>query len=219
MSSYTLIDRSIDPRHFRKASTEARKSLMPIIESYDLDPHYLVDTFIEAKRNTIAQCNTLTIRSRQQQGDTTIFLITSGETVITQLPIKHLLLQDADNLKLVLQRLKLSLITQSHPKQWTIGELQQGMQHVTIVGTVLDITPKSVVNTRWGTQSTVANATLSDGTGTIVFSLRNAQIDRTHVGDRVEIRSGYIVTYRDTLQIRLGQKGSCGIFHSSSSER
>lgn len=206
-------------RYLHHMYTEIHKSLMPIIEKYDLNSDQLVDAFVTAWTKETAQYNGWTIRCRFRRDNSAMFLITSDDQVIAQFPIPFSILKDAQSLKQLLNRTpRQTSVTKPTHDQWSIGDLRPGMKSVTITGTIQQISSKSVVTTRWGTETIVANATISDGTGTILFSLWNAQIDHVHIGDQIEIRNGYTIVYRDMLQIRTGRKGSYGIFHSSSSQ-
>jgi hypothetical protein len=199
--------------------TEVLKSLMPIIEKHDLNSDHLVDAFVDAWTKETAQYDEWTIRCRQQRNDSAMFLITSGDQVIAQFPIPFTILKDVHGLKQLLNRTpRQTPVTKPAKDRWSIGDLRPGMKSVTIMGTVQQISSKSVVTTRWGTQTVVANVTISYGTGTILFSLWNSQIDHVQIGDHIEIRNGYIITYRDMLQIRLGRKGSYGIVNPLSSQ-
>jgi hypothetical protein len=197
--------------------SEVHKSLMPIIEKYDLNSDQLVDAFIDACTKETVHYDEWTIRCRQQQNDSAMFLITSGDQVIAQFPIPLTILKDDQSLKHMLnQTTRQTSVTQSSQDQRIIGDLRPGMKSITITGTIQQISSKSRVFTRWGTEAVVANATVSDGTGTILFSLWNSQIDHVQVGDHIEIHNGYIIMYRNLLQIRLGRKGSYEIIRASS---
>ena len=95
-----------------------------------------------------------------------MFLITSGEQVIAQFPVQHVILKDADRLKRMLKNAPYRPISTTPSQQgWTIADLRPGMKHVTIAGTVQQVSPKNVVITRWGYPAVVANATVADATG------------------------------------------------------
>jgi hypothetical protein len=186
---------------------------------HGLNPDRLVDAFIDAWANTTSHFAEWTIQCRQQQDDVAMFLITSGDEVIAQFPLPLVILNDADRLKRLFkdtsqQPPKLT----NTPQRRTIADLRSGMKHVTVTGTVQTISSKNIVTTRWGTETVVANATITDGTGTILFSLWNAQIDQVHEGDRIKIRDGYIIRYRGALQIRLKRNGSYQILDASPSQ-
>ena len=51
----------------------------------------------------------------------------------------------------------------------TASEIEKSDLNITIAGTVQQISPKNVVITRWGYQVVVANTTVADATGTILF--------------------------------------------------
>ncbi|MHA2428322.1 MAG: hypothetical protein ACXADB_09890 [Candidatus Hermodarchaeia archaeon] len=83
--------------------TEVLKSLMPIIERHDLNSDDLIDAFVEAWTNKTSQHGEWLIQCRQQREDSTIFLITSGDKVIAQFPLPHVILKDTQSLKQMLK--------------------------------------------------------------------------------------------------------------------
>ena len=138
-----------------------------------------------------------------------MFLITSNEEVIAQFPVQHVVLKDADRLKrLFKQTPQQASPTTRNQQGWTIAELRPGMKQITFSGTVQQISPTNIVTARWGDEVVIANATIADATGTILFSLWNAQIDRVQEGTHIEIRDCRVARYRGALQVRLGRTGS-----------
>jgi replication factor A1 len=206
-------------RNSHRAYADSYKSLQLIIEKHDLNPDRLIDAFVDAWINTTSHFAEWTIRCRQQQDESANFLITSGDKVIAQFPMSRVILKDADRLKRLFKDApQHSPKSTSTQQRETIANLRPGMKHVTIAGTVQHISSTTVVTTRWGTEAVVANATITDGSGTILFSLWNAQIDRVQEGDSIEIRDGYIVAYHGALQIRLKRNGSYQILNASSAQ-
>jgi len=57
----------------------------------------------------------------------------------------------------------------------------------------------------------VANATISDGTGTIKLTLWNEQIEQVNVNDNIRIENGYITTFRGEIQLNVGRYGKLSV--------
>ena len=53
----------------------------------------------------------------------------------------------------------------------------------------------------------VANASISDGTGTIKLTLWNDQIEQVNVNDNIKVENGYITTFRGEMQLNVGRYG------------
>jgi len=57
----------------------------------------------------------------------------------------------------------------------------------------------------------VANATISDETGTIKLTLWNDQIDQVNINDNIKIENGYITTFRGEMQLNVGRYGKLSV--------
>ncbi|MCD6038296.1 MAG: Single-stranded DNA-binding protein [Nitrososphaeraceae archaeon] len=77
-----------------------------------------------------------------------------------------------------------------------IGDLKPGMRGVSIEGTIDSLTEPRTVNLRAGGTAQVADAIISDDTGTIKLSLWDDQINMVKQGDRVSIENGYTQAFR-----------------------
>jgi len=53
----------------------------------------------------------------------------------------------------------------------------------------------------------VANAAVSDGTGTIKLTLWNDQIEQVNVNDNIRVENGYITTFRGEMHLNVGRHG------------
>jgi replication factor A1 len=67
--------------------------------------------------------------------------------------------------------------------------------------------PKTVVSRRDGNTYRVAEAVVGDETGCIVLNLWNEDIDRFEVGDVIEIKNGYMKTFRGSMRLNIGKYG------------
>jgi len=87
-----------------------------------------------------------------------------------------------------------------------VVDLRAGMRRVDVTGRITEMSDPRDVVTRYG-EARVATATLSDDSGEIKLTLWNEQIDQVSVGDRVEIRNGYVTAFRGEPQLNVGRYG------------
>jgi replication factor A1 len=78
-------------------------------------------------------------------------------------------------------------------KYMNIGELKSGMRNVSVTGKVESVGEPRTVNLRAGGTNTVADARISDETGSIKLSLWGDDINKIQPGDTVSIENGYII--------------------------
>ncbi len=89
-----------------------------------------------------------------------------------------------------------------------IKELREGMRKVDIEGKVVEIGQPREVRSRYGEQTfRVADAVISDETGTVKLTLWNEQIGQVKVNDSVRIENGYTGSFRGELQLNVGKYG------------
>ena len=90
-----------------------------------------------------------------------------------------------------------------------IGDLQDGMRRVDVEAKVLEISEPREVQSRYtGQQFRVAEAMISDETGTIKLVLWNEQIEQVKANDTVKIENGYIRSFRGEIQLNVGKYGT-----------
>jgi replication factor A1 len=89
-----------------------------------------------------------------------------------------------------------------------IGELKSGMRNVSVTGKVEGIGEPRTVNLKAGGTNTVADAKISDETGSIKLSLWGDDINKIQPGDTVSIENGYINTFKGEDSINVGKFGS-----------
>ncbi len=88
-----------------------------------------------------------------------------------------------------------------------IKELKTGMKQVNVTGKVVEKSASREVYSRYGYNvHRVANAVISDATGSIKLVLWNEQIDGVSVGDTVQIENGYVTAFRGEIQLSVGKK-------------
>ena len=177
-------------------------------ERYGLDPKLLLEAFVESWRDKTAQCGSLTIYCRLISQDSANFLVTSEEKVVSQFPIKLEALRNPSFLKDRIQTIPTpDNVKKETSQKQKIGELRHGMKIVHLEAKIVEIPPMKAVFTRFGTMSYVSNIEITDETGSIRLCLWNEQINKVHVGDRVEIENSYVANFAGEPQLRLGRKG------------
>jgi len=89
-----------------------------------------------------------------------------------------------------------------------IAELRDGMRRVDLVAEVVEISEPREVRSRYSDETfRVAEATVSDGSGTIKLVLWNEQIDQVNVNDKVQVQNGYTKSFRGEVQLNVGRYG------------
>lgn len=93
-----------------------------------------------------------------------------------------------------------------------IKELRNGMRKVNVVAKVTEKSDTREVQSRYKNETyRVADALVSDDTGTIKLTLWNEQIDQVNVGDTVKIENGYITSFRGEIQLNAGKYGTLNV--------
>jgi replication factor A1 len=88
-----------------------------------------------------------------------------------------------------------------------IGELKAGMRGVSVIGNVDSLAEARTVNLRTGGTAQVADAVISDETGSIKLSLWDDQINIVKQGDRISIENGYTQAFRGENNLNIGKYG------------
>ena len=93
-----------------------------------------------------------------------------------------------------------------------IKELRDGMKRVEVEAKVVSKEPTREVLSRYkDVVHRVANASISDGTGTIKLTLWNDQIEQVNVNDNIKVENGYITTFRGEMQLNVGRYGKLSV--------
>jgi len=87
-----------------------------------------------------------------------------------------------------------------------ISELKAKMGSVSIEATVDDIEEPRTMN-KYGRTLRLANATISDDSGSIALTLWNDQIDQVQKGVKIKIENGYVNEWQGKIQLTLGKFG------------
>lgn len=88
-----------------------------------------------------------------------------------------------------------------------ISELKPGMRNVSVNAKVDSVGQPRTVNLKSGGTNTVADAVISDETGSIKLSLWGEDINKIAAGDRISVENGYINTFKGENSISVGKFG------------
>ena len=93
-----------------------------------------------------------------------------------------------------------------------IKELKSGMRRVDITANVVEKSSTREVRSRYKDETYhVADAVITDGTGTIKLTLWNEQIDQVNIDDTVKIENGYTRSFRGEIQLNVGKYGKLSV--------
>ncbi|MEM2099019.1 MAG: OB-fold nucleic acid binding domain-containing protein [Candidatus Bathyarchaeia archaeon] len=82
------------------------------------------------------------------------------------------------------------------------------MKRVNIEATVTEKgNPRQVMSRFKDETYTVADAVITDETGSIKLTLWNEQIDQVNVNDRIKIENGYVTSFKGEIQLNVGKFG------------
>jgi replication factor A1 len=88
-----------------------------------------------------------------------------------------------------------------------ISELKAGMRNVSVTAKVDSVGEPRTVNLKSGGTNTVADAMISDETGSIKLSLWGDDIGKIQTGDRISVENGYINTFKGENSVSIGKFG------------
>ena len=81
------------------------------------------------------------------------------------------------------------------------------MKRIKLKARISEILKPKTVFTRLGKLNTVANAKVTDETGTIQLPLWNQQIHTVAVGDTIQVENARVVSFRGERQLSVGRGG------------
>jgi replication factor A1 len=86
-----------------------------------------------------------------------------------------------------------------------ISDLRDGMRRVDVEADVVRVDEPRHVNLKSGGEARTADITIRDGSGQVVLSLWDEQIDRIMVGQRIRITNGYTNSFRGEMKLQTGK--------------
>jgi replication factor A1 len=178
---------------------------------YEVDPDKLFYGLISAEKERKSTCGNLSIECRSNQESKSIFLLTNGSKVVAQFSIpKEFLMEKTNPIKTLRKAVMLRrhlLKENSRPRSFNIKDLHIGMKQINLKAKVLEIAKPTLVFTRFGNYASVANALISDDTGTINLCLWNEQMETVSAGKMIQIENANVSAFRGEKQLRVGKKG------------
>lgn len=144
-----------------------------------------------------------------------MFLITTDKNVVAQFPLNLEFLRNPQAFKSYINDLPIPTYTPKKivQKLKTVDELKAGMKRVDVKATIIAVPPSQLVYSKWGDPCYVSNVELADETGSIRLCLWNDHIQKVQVGDDVEIKSGYIYSFKGEPQLRLKRNSTLSIIN------
>ncbi len=89
-----------------------------------------------------------------------------------------------------------------------IKDLRNGMKRVDVEAQVTEKgNPREVMSRFKDETYTVADAVVSDETGSIKLTLWNEQINQVNVNDKIKIENGYVTSFKGEMQLNAGKYG------------
>jgi ssDNA-binding replication factor A large subunit len=89
-----------------------------------------------------------------------------------------------------------------------ISELKAGMNNVKIKAKVVELSEPRDIMTKFGSMTTLTEATLQDDSGSVKLVLWGKQSEGIENNQEVEVTNGFTKEFRDELQVGIGRNGS-----------
>jgi len=182
---------------------------------YDIDADKFFNALISAEKNQKSKCGSLSIKYRTKQNRNIIFLITKDSKVVAQFKIPEEFLSKTKN---PIKEARNTYLNEKHPLKkesapqfFQIKDLRVGMKKVNLKVQIVEISEPKVVVTKFGNHASVANATVTDGTGKIKLCLWNDQIESVSAGDTIQIENAHVSAFRNERQMRVGKNGALSV--------
>jgi replication factor A1 len=191
--------------------------LAKISVKHEIDSGKFFSSFLDAFEHEEATCGELSIECRVKTRDYAIFLITNSHKVVAQFPIPEHILAKTNPLKEFTYGLSSTRKSELEAKSnhYQIKDLRVGMKRVNIRARVLEVSQQRLVTTRFGFYANVANALITDETGTIQLPLWNKQINEIFVGDLIQVENANVIVFRGVRQLKVSRSGKVGVVKNS----
>ncbi len=90
-----------------------------------------------------------------------------------------------------------------------VKDLSPSTKQVNLLAKVVSVGERRTIDSKFGGGSrTLCEAVVGDETGTVIFSLWEAQISQVATGDVVKVSNGYISLVRGRIRLNVGKYGS-----------
>ncbi len=87
-----------------------------------------------------------------------------------------------------------------------IAELRRGMSNVNVRVHVDEVGETRTVSTKYGNKK-LAEATVSDSSGSAILTLWEEQIDQVNAGQEYDIKDAYVTEYKGEVKINVPKRG------------
>ena len=90
-----------------------------------------------------------------------------------------------------------------------IGSLNSYSRRINVKAKVIEKgEPRTVFSRRDDTEHRVAEALIGDDTGCILLTLWDDAIDEVSIDDVIDIKNGYVNTFRESMRLNVGRYGT-----------
>lgn len=90
-----------------------------------------------------------------------------------------------------------------------VKDLNPSTKQVSLLAKVVSVGEKRNIDSKFGGGSrTLCEAVVGDETGTVIFSLWEAQIGQVATGDVVQVNNGYVSLVRGRMRLNVGKYGT-----------
>jgi len=184
---------------------------------HEIDSGKFFSSFLDASQHQESKCGKLSIECRVKTRDYAIFLITNSHKVVAQFPIPERILAKTNPIKEFTYGLSSIRNSDQEAKSnhYQIKDLRVGMKRVNISARVLEVSQQRLVTTRFGFYANVANALITDETGTIQLPLWNKQINEISVGDLIQVENANVIVFRGARQLKVSRSGKLSVIKNS----
>src|SRR3990172_5692504 len=89
-----------------------------------------------------------------------------------------------------------------------VADLKPTTKQASLVAKVVNIGERRTIDSKFGEARELAEGVIGDGTGTVVLSLWEAQIDQVRSGDTLQVTNGYVSIVRGHIRLNVGKYGT-----------
>lgn len=196
--------------------------IVKLSQRNQIDANEFFNAIVYAWANGEARCRELTIQARVKGKDRCVFLITRGHDVVAQFPMLEKYLKEPSPFgRFEIFHKNINPTSEKKSKTLPdtgilhIQDLEVGMKKVSIKAQVTEISKPKLLLTRNYNYALLANATLSDETGTIELPLWNNNIKAVSVKDTVQVDNAKVAMFRGRVQLRVARNGTLRVLENS----
>ncbi len=195
----------------RMSNMKSLEYLAYLVAKYNINPVDFADSLLAVTEKGKTTCGPLSIECRQKNNDAAIFLLTSGDTVVSQFSLQKNFFETFEVAKTrfidLYDKIKVRGGYSLNPLvQMKISDLRVGAKNIRLIANVSEKSPSKRVVSRNGKELTISNIRISDETGSITLPLWNDQINLVSKGDLIKIENASVRRYKGERQLNIGYK-------------